>query len=359
MRYRPLGRTGTLVSELCLGTMTFGGEGIWEHIGTQQQAEATELVRRALEGGVNFLDTANVYSHGTSERMLGSALLDLGVDRGQVVLATKVRGRMAPGANGSGLSRGHIIDQVHRSLERLQTDHIDLYQIHGFDPLTPLETTLRALTDLVREGTVRAVGASNLAAWQLAKALWVSDREGLERFESLQAYYTVAGRDLEREVVPLLRDQELGLMVWSPLAGGLLSGKFDRSTDKAGGARRDSFDFPPVNRERAWDVVDVLREIAAERGVSVAQLALAWLLHQDAVTSVIIGARKMSQLEDNLASVEVRFTDEELARIDEVSALPPEYPGWMVARQGGDRDPAHVSENTPPVLGGEQAKTSS
>ncbi len=351
MRYRPLGRTGTLVSELCLGTMTFGGEGMWEHIGTQQQAEATELVRRALEGGVNFIDTANVYSHGTSERMLGAALKDLGVDRSAVVLATKVRGRMAPGANGSGLSRAHIVDQVHRSLERLQTDHVDLYQIHGFDPLTPLETTLRALTDLVREGTVRAIGASNLAAWQLAKALWVSDREGLERFESLQAYYTVAGRDLEREVVPLLSDQQLGLMVWSPLAGGLLSGKYDRSTDKADGARRDSFDFPPVNRERAWDVVDVLREIAEARGVSVAQLALAWLLHQDVVTSVIIGARKMSQLEDNLASVEVRFTDEELARIDEVSALPPEYPGWMVARQGGDRDLERLNENTPPVLG--------
>ncbi len=355
MRYRPLGRTGTLVSELCLGTMTFGGEGFWEHIGKQQQAEATGLVRRALEGGVNFIDTANVYSHGTSERMLGSALVDLGVDRSQVVLATKVRGRMAPGANQSGLSRGHIVDQVHRSLERLQTDHIDLYQIHGFDPLTPLETTLRALSDLVREGTVRAIGASNLAAWQLARALWISDVEGLERFESLQAYYTVAGRDLERELAPLLKDQDLGLMVWSPLAGGLLSGKYDRNTDKAGGARRDDFDFPPVNRERAWDVVDVMREIGESKGASVAQIALAWLLHQDVVTSVIIGAKTMSQLEANLGSAAITLSADELARLDEVSALPPEYPGWMVARQGGDRALDRLAENVPPVLEAKEA----
>jgi aryl-alcohol dehydrogenase-like predicted oxidoreductase len=350
MRYRPLGRTGTLVSELCLGTMTFGGEGIWESIGGQQQTEATALVRRALEGGVNFLDTANVYSFGASERLLGQALKDLGVDRSQVVLATKVRGRMAPGVNQSGLSRAHIVDQVHGSLERLQTDHLDLYQIHGFDPLTPLQTTLRALNDLVREGTVRALGASNLAAWQLARALWISDVEGLERFESLQAYYTVAGRGLEREVAPLLIDQGLGLMVWSPLAGGLLSGKFDRATAKAGGARRDSFDFPPVDRERAWDVVDVMRDIGRAHGASVAQIALAWLLHQDVVTSVILGARSMAQLEDNLASPEIALSADELARLDAVSALPPEYPGWMVARQAGDRDLAHLSESAPPVL---------
>lgn len=354
MRYRPLGRTGTLVSELCFGTMTFGGEGMWEHIGKQQRAEATALVERALQGGVNFIDTANVYSFGASERLLGQALKDLGVERPDVVLATKVRGRMRPGANGSGLSRAHIVDQVHRSLERLQTDHLDLYQIHGFDPLTPLETTLRALNDLVREGTVRAVGASNLAAWQLAKALWISDVNGLERFESLQAYYTVAGRDLEREIVPLLRDQELGLMVWSPLAGGLLSGKYDRDTDKAGGARRDAFDFPPVNRERAWNAVDVMREIASAHGATVAQVALAWLLHQPVVTTVILGTKTMAQLEDDLASVDIALTDEDLARIEEVSALPPEYPGWMLARHGGDRDPERIAKETPPVLAGKE-----
>ncbi len=350
MRYRPLGRTGTLVSELCFGTMTFGGKGMWEHIGTQQQSEATALVERALQAGINFIDTANVYSFGAAERLLGQALDDLGVERRRVVLATKVRGRIGPGVNQSGLSRGHIVDQVHRSLEHLKTDYLDLYQIHGFDPLTPLETTLRALTDLVREGTVRAIGASNLAAWQLAKALWISDVEGLERFESLQAYYTVAGRDLEREVVPLLRDQGLGLMVWSPLAGGLLAGKYDRETDRAGGARRDEFDFPPVNRERAWDVVDVMREIAAAHDATVAQIALAWLLHQDVVTSVIIGTKTMEQLEDDLGSVDVALTPAELEQLDEASRLPPEYPGWMVHRQGGDRDLARLTREAPPAL---------
>ena len=351
MRYRPLGRTGTLVSELCFGTMTFGGEGMWESIGKQQQAEATALVERALRGGINFIDTANVYSSGTSERLLGQALRDLGVDRDRVVLATKVRGRMGPGVNQTGLSRGHIVEQVHHSLERLQTDHLDLYQIHGFDPLTPLETTLRALTDLVREGTVRAIGASNLAAWQLAKALWISDVQGLERFESLQAYYTVAGRDLERELVPLLRDQGLGLMVWSPLAGGLLSGKYDRNTTRAGDARRDDFDFPPVDRERAWGVIDVMREIGEAKGASVAQIALAWLLHQDVVTSVIVGARNMRQLDADLASIDVELDRNDLARLDDVSALPREYPGWMLERQGADRDLERAAEETPAVIG--------
>ncbi len=350
MRYKTLGRTGTVVSELCLGTMTFGGEGMWEAIGSQQQKEATEIVERSLRGGINFIDTANVYSAGSSERLLGQALVDLGVERERIVLATKARGRTGPGPNQVGLSRAHIIDEVHKSLERLQTPYLDLYQIHGFDPLTPLETTLRALDDLVREGTVRAVGASNVAAWQLAKALWISDVRNLQRFESLQAYYTIAGRDIEREIAPLLRDQDLSLMVWSPLAGGLLSGKYDRSTDKAGGSRRDTFDFPPVERERAWNVVDVMREVAEEHGASVAQIALAWLLHQDVVTSVIVGAKKMSQLDDNLASVDIRLSDEQLARLDEVSRLPGEYPGWMLERQGGGRDLDAIAKSAPRVL---------
>lgn len=323
---------------------------MWEAIGAQQQEEATLLVKRALEAGVNVIDTANVYASGTSERLLGQALRDLGVPRERVVIASKVLGAMGHGVNQSGLSRGHIVDQVHASLERLQIDYIDLYQIHGFDPLTPLQTTLSALTDLVREGTVRSIGASNLAAWQLAKALWVADVHGFERFESLQAYYTVAGRDLEREVVPLLDDQELGLLVWSPLAGGLLSGKYDRTTDEAGDARRDTFDFPPVNRDRAWDVVDAMRDVAAAHDASVAQIALAWLLHQDVVTSVIIGAKRMDQLEANLASVDIVLSDDELARLDEVSALPPEYPGWMVARQATGRDLERIAEAAEPVL---------
>lgn len=349
MRYRPLGRTGTLVSELCLGTMTFGNEGTGETV-SEQQKEATELVRRSLEAGVNFIDSANVYTRGQSERVLGQALRDLGVKRDRVVLTTKVRSPMGKGPNQAGLSRRHIVEQVHQSLERLQTDHLDLYQIHGFDPLTPLETTLRALNDLVREGTVRAVGASNIAAWQLAKALWISDVRGLERFESLQAYYTLAGRDLERELGPLLRDQELGLLVWSPLAGGILSGKYDREALDAGDGRRGGFDFLPMNWDTVWDVIEVMRDLASSHGVSVAQIALAWLLHQEVVTSVIIGVTRMDQLESNLGSVDVTLSADDLERLDEVSALPPEYPGWMLDRQAGARDLERIDREAPSAL---------
>ncbi len=336
MKYRQLGRTGLLVSELCLGTMTFGGKGFWEVIGQQPQDVASELVARALDAGVNFFDTANIYSEGEAEKMLGRAL---GRRRREVVVATKVRGRMGSGPNEVGLSRGHILQSVEDSLRRLDTDYIDLYQIHGYDPLTPLEETLRALDDLVHAGKVRYIGCSNLAAWQLMKALWVSDRHNLHRFETLQAYYTVAGRDLERELVPLLQDQRMGLMVWSPLAGGLLAGKFHRREEGPGNARRTSFDFPPVDKERAFDVVDAMRDIAAAHDVSVARIALAWLLHQPVVTSVIIGAKNETQLIDNLAATEVSLTPEDLARLNEVGALPREYPGWMLQRQGQDRHP--------------------
>ncbi len=336
MRYKQLGRTGLLVSELCFGTMTFGGRGYWRAIGQQPQEMANALVDQALAGGINFFDTANVYSEGESERMLGVAL---GNRRHEVVVATKVRGRMGPGANQVGLSRGHIMQSVEDSLRRLNTDYIDLYQIHGYDALTPLDETLRALDDLVRAGKVRYIGCSNLAAWQLTKALWLSDKHQLHRFETLQAYYTIAGRDLERELVPLLQDQQVGLLVWSPLAGGLLSGKFYRDGEGPADARRASFDFPPVERERVFNVLDVLREIATARQVSVAQLALSWLLHQPVVTSVIIGAKDQAQLADNLGAPAVQLTAEELARLAEVSALPAEYPGWMLDRQAPGRWP--------------------
>jgi aryl-alcohol dehydrogenase-like predicted oxidoreductase len=336
MRYNQLGRTGLLVSELCFGTMTFAGKGFWKVIGEQPQTVANNLVGQALEAGINFFDTANVYSEGESEKLLGAAL---GNRRHEVVIATKVRGRMGPGPNEVGLSRGHIMQSVEDSLRRLNTDYIDLYQIHGFDALTPLEETLRALDDLVRAGKVRYIGCSNLAAWQLAKALWLSDKQQLHRFETLQAYYTIAGRDLERELVPLLQDQRLGLLVWSPLAGGLLAGKFYRDGEGPADARRANFDFPPVNKERAFNILDVLREMALEREASVAQLALSWLLHQPVVTSVIIGAKNEAQLADNLKAPDVELSADELARLDEVSALPPEYPGWMLARQGEGRWP--------------------
>ena len=243
---------------------------------------------------------------------------------------------MGEGPNQSGLTRKHILHQAEESLKRLGVDYIDLYQIHGFDALTPWEETLSALDILVKHGKVRYIGCSNLAAWQLMKALSVSEREKFEKFVSLQAYYTVAGRDLERELIPLLLDQKMGLMVWSPLAGGLLSGKYNRNGD-SGDGRRANFDFPPVNRDRAFDVIDVLEPMAKEKKASVAELSLAWLLHQKAVSSVIIGAKKTSQLKDNLKSIDVKFTVEELKKIDEVTKLPAEYPGWMLERQGGDR----------------------
>jgi len=337
MRYKQFGRTGLLVSELCFGTMTFGGgSGFWRAIGRLSQDAANDLVARVLDAGINFIDTADIYSEGDSERILGKAL---GKRRKDVVLATKVFGRMGPGPNQVGLSRGHIMQAVEDSLERLGTDYIDLYQIHGFDPLTPWEETLGALDDLVRAGKVRYIGGSNLAAWQLMKSLWIADKFNLQRFESLQAYYTIAGRDLEREVVPLLQDQNLGLMVWSPLAGGLLSGKFDRDGKGPDGARRADFDFPPVDKARAFEVVDVMREIAREKEVSVARIALSWLLHQPVVTSVLIGAKTPEQLADNLAAPETELSADDLERLDAVSALPAEYPGWMLARQSGNRWP--------------------
>jgi len=338
MRNHPLGRTGLFVSELCLGTMTFGGtEGIWGKIGDLGQADAERLVGQAVDAGINFIDTADVYSGGVSETITGQALKNLRIPRESVVVATKVFGETAPGANGRGNSRGHILDGVKASLKRLQLDHIDLYQIHGFDPATPIEETVRALDQLVRHGHVRYVGVSNWAAWQIVKALGISERLGLARFESLQAYYTVAGRDLEREIVPMLRSEGLGLMVWSPLAGGLLSGKYRTGAAAEPGSRRQSFDFPPVDRARADVVIDAMRPIAEARGVSVAQVALAWLLHQPQVTSVIVGAKRPDQLADNIAATQVALSADELKTLGDASALPAEYPGWMFERQGEAR----------------------
>jgi aryl-alcohol dehydrogenase-like predicted oxidoreductase len=340
MRYRPLGRTGQFVSEICLGTMTFaGGAAFWRAIGAVEQKDATALVERALAAGVNFIDTADVYSEGQSEVMLGQALRDLKVDREDVIVATKVRGRTGAGPNAVGLSRGHIMDQIVGSLKRLGLDHVDLYQIHGFDPVTPLEETLRALDDCVSRGFVRTIGCSNLAAWQIMKALGVSERRGFARFETVQAYYTIAGRDLEREIAPLVEDQGLGVMVWSPLAGGLLSGKFSRDGKGPDGARRAVFDFPPVDKERAFAIVDAMRPIAEAHGASVARVALAWLLQRKGVMSVIIGAKTIEQLDDNLAAADLTLTDDELVALDAVSALRPEYPGWMIARQREGRLP--------------------
>lgn len=337
MKYNLLGNTGLKVSELCLGTMTFGGKGFWTNIGSLDQGPVDQLVKMAVDAGINFIDTANVYSEGLSEEMTGKAIRNLGLKRDELVIATKVRGKMNETPNGSGLTRKHILHEVEASLKRLGTDYIDLYQIHGFDALTPLEETLETLDLLVKSGKVRYIGCSNLAAWQLMKALSYSTYNRVSKFVSLQAYYTVAGRDLEREIVPLLTDQKVGLMVWSPLAGGFLSGKYKRNGETAEGARRANFDFPPINKEKAFDVIDVLDSMAAKKNSSVAQLALAWLLHQPVVTTVIVGAKKPEQLQDNLKATEVVFTPEELQQIDAASKLSPEYPGWMIERQGADR----------------------
>jgi aryl-alcohol dehydrogenase-like predicted oxidoreductase len=338
VRYNLLGQTGLYVSELCLGTMTFGGgTGFWQTIGTVQIDEVCTQVKKSFDAGINFFDTANVYSQGQSERLTGEAFAKLGLPRDEVIIATKATGSMSEAPNGRGQSRLHLMSALDASLQRLQLDHIDLYQLHGYDPLTPPEEYLATLNDMVRSGKVRYIGLCNMSAWHIMKALAVSDRRGWARFESVQAYYTIAGRDLEREVVPLLNDQKLGLMVWSPLAGGLLSGKYNADGKGPEGARRANFDFPFVDKPRAAHCVEAMRPIAKAHGVSVAQVALAWLLAQTAVTTVIIGAKTLEQLDDNIASAKVRLSAEELKTLDEVSALPPEYPGWMLSFQGQAR----------------------
>src|ERR1700733_7843333 len=338
MEYATLGNTGLLVSKLCFGTMTFGdGRGLFKAISGVGQAGADELIRTSIDGGINFFDTADNYTEGESEKILGQSLKNLNIARKDVVIATKAYGRTGPGRNDVGASRGHIMDGVEASLRRLQTDHIDLYQIHGNDAVTPIEETLRALDTLVQQGKVRYIGCSNWHAWKIAKALGISDAKNLARFDTLQAYYSIAGRDLERELVPMMESEKIGLLVWSPLAGGLLSGKFSRAQQKPADSRRSGFDFPIVDKERTWKILDVMAPIAKAHECSPARIFLAWLLAKPVVTSIIIGAKRLDQLQDNLAAVELTLTQDELKRLDEASVLPPEYPGWMLPFQGADR----------------------
>jgi aryl-alcohol dehydrogenase-like predicted oxidoreductase len=321
--------------------MTFGsGEGIWSQIAGLDQQGADRIVARALDAGVNFLDTADIYSDGRSEEVTGRAMKNSGRARTDVVLATKVYNPTGKGPNDRGASRGHIMDGVKASLKRLGTDYIDLYQIHGIDQVTPVEEMVRAFDDLMRQGHIRYFGVSNWPAWMTMKALGVADRLNAQRLVSLQAYYTIAGRDLERDIAPLLASEKIGLMVWSPLAGGLLSGKYDREGSGPQGSRRVTFDFPPVNRDRVFDCVDVMREIAKAHRASVAGIAIAWLLQRPFVTTVIIGAKNDEQLEGNLAATEIKLTGDDLEKLDKVSALPPEYPGWMIERMGANRWPS-------------------
>lgn len=338
MEYKTLGNTGLLVSDLCFGTMTFsGGDGIWKAIGSVDQPGADELIKTSIEGGINFFDTADAYSDGMSERTLGQSLKNLGIARKDVVLATKVASRVGPGPNDVGASRGHIMDSVEGSLRRLQTDYLDLYQIHSNDAVTPVEETLRALDTVVAQGKVRYIGCSNWQAWKIARALSISEFKNLVRFDTLQAFYSLASRDLERELVPLLEAEKMGLLVWSPLAGGLLSGKYSRENSKPDGARRSEFDFPPIDKERTWRILAAIAPIAEAHHCSAARISLAWLLTRRYVSSVIVGARRLDQLQDNLAAVDVRLTEDELNQLDEVSALAPEYPGWMVQYQAAQR----------------------
>jgi aryl-alcohol dehydrogenase-like predicted oxidoreductase len=339
MKFNQLGKTGVLVSELCFGTMTFGGKGYWEAIGKLPENEVTLLIKTAIDKGINFIDTANAYSEGLSEMLLGKALKSLGISRQTVVIATKVRLRMGAGANQVGLSRLHISDSVNDSLQRLNLSHIDLLYIHGVDPLTPIEETMRGLEDVVRSGKVRYLGISNHPAWMVMKANSIAEKMGWTKFVASQNFYSIASRDIEREIVPMALSEGMGIMPWSPLAGGFLSGKFTRDKELAGDSRRDTFDFPPVNKVKAYDIIDVMAQIGKNHNVSVARVALSWLLTKPGVTSIIIGARKPEQLLDNIECTRLQLTNEDLAELETISCLVPEYPAWMVNRQLTGRFP--------------------
>ena len=339
MKYNQLGKTGVLVSELCLGAMTFGGKGYWEAIGKLPEDKVTLLVKTAFDKGINFIDTANAYSEGLSEILTGKALKTLGISRHGVVIATKVRLRMGPGANQVGLSRLHISDSVNDSLQRLDISHIDLLYIHGVDPLTPLEETLRGLEDVVRSGKVRYLGISNHPAWMVMKANSIAEKMGWTKFIASQNFYSIASRDIEREIVPMALSEGIGIMPWSPLAGGFLSGKFTRNIEIAGDSRRDTFDFPPINKGKAYDIIDVMIRIGKNHKVSAARVALSWLLTKPGVTSIIIGAKKMEQLVDNIECTTLQLSNEELLELETISTLAPEYPAWMVNRQLTGRFP--------------------
>jgi aryl-alcohol dehydrogenase-like predicted oxidoreductase len=336
MEYRALGRSGLRVSVLTMGTMTFGGTGGFASVGSTDVDEARRQVDNCLAAGINLIDTADVYSGGLSEEIVGQVLKGR---RDEVLLATKVRMAMGEGPNDAGLSRHHIVTGCEASLRRLGTDHIDLYQVHEWDGLTPLEETLEALDLLVRSGKVRYVGASNYAGWQLMKALGTADREGLPRFVSQQIYYSLQARDAEYELIPAAVDQGLGVLVWSPLAGGLLSGRYRRDSKPSEGSRQLSdWNEPPVyDQEKLYDTVDVLIGIGEQHGVSAAQVALAYLIGRPAVTTLVIGARTSQQLADNLAAADLKLSDEERTRLDEVSALPLLYPYWHQAKTAQDR----------------------
>ncbi|NIK71934.1 MULTISPECIES: aldo/keto reductase [unclassified Paenibacillus] len=338
MKYKQLGNTGLIVSQLALGTMTFtSGKDTHKILGSVGQQEADKMIKKSVDVGINFFDTADIYAEGESEIILGQSFRNLGIAREEVVIASKAAGRTGMGRNDVGASRGHIMNAVEASLKRLKTDYIDLYQIHADDFLTPIEETLGSLNDLVTQGKVRYIGVSNWHAWKIADALGISERKNLARFETVQGYYSLASRDVERELAPLMEAKKMGLLVWGPLAGGLLSGRYDRHNQKAEDSRRSAVDFPIVDKERAWNIIDKIKPIAEAHGTSIASVALAWLMTRPVVTSVLVGAKRLEQLEENLEAANLELTDDEIRQLDEVSTLPPEYPGWMVDYQKRDR----------------------
>jgi aryl-alcohol dehydrogenase-like predicted oxidoreductase len=339
MDYLPLGNTGLYVSRLCLGTMTFGENTLYKAIGSLEEKEVRQLVDRAFEVGINFFDTANVYAMGESERLLGKAI---GKRREEAVIETKLYNPSANDINAIGTGRKAIMREVEASLKRLGTDYIDLYQVHSWDPTTPLEETLSAMDDLVRSGKVRYIGLSNFAGWQIAKAHGISEAKGFHKFISSQSYYSLVGRELEYEVLPAVRDLNMGVMVWSPLASGFLTGKYTGKDATEG--RRTEFSFPPVDTAQGDKIVEVLNETASAHKASPAQIALAWLLHQKGITSIIIGVRRIEQFDDNIASVTIKLSDEELARLDAVSRpnIPFMYMDFSLKR--GDNLQERVSQ---------------
>jgi aryl-alcohol dehydrogenase-like predicted oxidoreductase len=336
MEYRQLGKSGLRVSTITLGTMGFGGTGWATRVGQIDVEGARKQIGLARDAGVNLFDTADVYSNGLSEEILGKAL---GSDRDDVLIATKARMAMGEGPNDAGLSRHHLIRSAEASLRRLGTDYIDLYQVHEWDGQTPLEETLQTLDDLVRSGKVRYIGCSNYAAWQLMKALWFADRKGLTPFVSNQVYYSLQARDIENELVPLAVDQGIGILVWSPIAGGLLSGKYRRGVEAPPGSRHlTDWNEPPVyDEDKLYDTIEELVAIAEDRGVSAAQVALAYTMAKPAVTSVIVGARTEEQLADNLAAADLQLTAADMERLDNVSAQPLPYPFWHQTANASER----------------------
>jgi aryl-alcohol dehydrogenase-like predicted oxidoreductase len=339
MKHRLLGRTGLLVSEMCLGTNTFGGVGnpYWEPLGGLDQKAATEMVGRAVEAGINFFDTADIYAAGEAEERLGEALKDIKADRAETIVLTKGGMRMGTGVNGVGSSRAHLNAALDASLKRLGTDYVDVYMVHQWDRLTPMEETMRALDDFVKAGKVRYLGCSNFAAWQVMLANGISERERLARFEVVEAYYSIGTREIERELVPMALHQNVGITMWGALLGGILTGKYKRGAALPTGTRFSSGIWMPFDEARVFDIVEAIRPIAETHNATIAQIALAWLLRQPAITSIVFGARTITQLQDNIAAVDITLSAEELSTLDAVSALPSEYPTWKIAEALRDR----------------------